>query len=50
MGDRKHDDRGRDFERVNLKNQDGLYVASGIYMFRAESEQFSFQNRFVVIR
>ena len=46
----KHEDPVRDFERWNLKNNDGRDVASGIYLFRVESGSFSFQNRFVVIR
>jgi hypothetical protein len=46
----EHDDRVRDFERWNLKNDSGQDVASGIYMYRVESDRLSFQNRFVVIR
>jgi len=46
----KHSDSVRDFERWNLKNQDGHDVASGIYMYRVEAERFEFQDRFVVIR
>jgi hypothetical protein len=46
----EHDDPIRDFERWDLRNQQGQDVASGIYMFRVESEAFSFQHRFVVIR
>ena len=45
-----HDDPVRDFERWDLKNQDGQDVASGIYMFRVESDLFRFQDRFIVIR
>ncbi len=45
-----HNDPVRDFERWNLKNQHGDDVASGIYMYRVESDQLSFQHRFVVIR
>ncbi len=40
----------RDFERWNLKNSSGRDVSSGIYMFRVESDAFSFQGRFIVIR
>ncbi len=46
----EHDDPVRDFERWDLKNQDGRDVASGIYMYRVEAGSFSFQNRFVVVR
>jgi hypothetical protein len=49
----EHNDKVRDFERWNLKNQDGRDVASGIYLFRIESRvprNFSFQDRFIVIR
>ena len=46
----QHDDPVRDFERWNLKNQNGLDVASGIYMYRVESASFTFQNRFIVVR
>ena len=45
-----HDDTVRDFERWNLKNQNGQDVASGIYMYRVVSGTLSFQQRFVVIR
>jgi hypothetical protein len=45
-----HDDRVRDFERWNLKNQNGEDVSSGIYMFRVESDIFRFQDRFIIIR
>ncbi len=45
-----HSDRVRDFERWNLKNENGRDVASGIYMFRVEAASFSFQDRFIVIR
>jgi hypothetical protein len=52
VADLRHDDTVRDFERWNLKNQDGRDVASGIYMFRVEAEVggFTFQDRFIVIR
>jgi len=40
----------RDFERWDLKNQRGRNVASGIYMYRVESDAFEFQDRFIVIR
>lgn len=46
----EHVDSVRDFERWDLRNQEGRDVASGIYMFRVEAGTFSFQNRFVVIR
>lgn len=46
----EHDDTIRDFQRWNLRNQDGRDIASGIYMFRVETPEFSFQDRFVVIR
>jgi hypothetical protein len=46
----EHHDNVRDFARWNLKNQSGRDVASGIYMYRVESDQFAVQNRFVVIR
>ncbi len=45
-----HDDTVRDFARWDLKNQNGRDVASGIYMYRVETDQFTMQNRFVVIR
>jgi hypothetical protein len=45
-----HDDPVRDFARWDLKNQEGREVASGIYMFRIEADQFSAQDRFIVIR
>jgi len=45
-----HNDRVRDFERWNLKNQNGRDVASGIYVFRVEASSFTFQDRFIVIR
>lgn len=45
-----HDDPIRDFERWDLKNQNGQDVASGIYMYRVESASLAFQNRFVVVR
>jgi len=48
--DLSHDDAVRDFERWDLKNQNGQDVASGIYMYRVESGTFFAQNRFVVIR
>jgi len=40
----------RDFERWNLKNASGRDVSSGIYVFRVESDAFSYQGRFIVIR
>jgi hypothetical protein len=46
----EHRDNVRDFERWNLKNQDGHDVASGIYMYRVEAGTFTFQHRFVVVR
>jgi hypothetical protein len=46
----RHSDKIRDFERWNLKNQDGRDVASGIYMYRVEASSFTFQDRFIVIR
>ncbi len=46
----QHAEPVRDFERWDLKNEAGRDVSSGIYMYRVESESFSFQNRFVVIR
>ena len=45
-----HNDTVRDFARWNLKNANGQDVASGIYMYRVEAQQFEFQHRFVVIR
>ncbi|MFI5370915.1 MAG: hypothetical protein ACHQ52_05090 [Candidatus Eisenbacteria bacterium] len=45
-----HNDPVRDFERWDLKNSNGLDVASGIYMFRVTSGSFHRQNRFIVIR
>jgi hypothetical protein len=45
-----HSDPVRDFARWNLKNQNGQDVASGIYMFRVETDVFAFQDRFVIIR
>lgn len=50
VADFEHNDPLRDFARWNLKNANGQDVASGIYMFRVEADQYSFQNRFVVIR
>jgi len=46
----EHNDTVRDFARWDLKNQSGRDVASGIYMYRVETDQFEVQNRFVVIR
>ena len=46
----QHLDPIRDFERWNLKNGRGQDVSSGIYLYRVESGEFSFQGRFVVIR
>ncbi len=40
----------RDFEVWDLKNARGQDVASGIYMYRVESDLFAFQSRFIVIR
>jgi hypothetical protein len=40
----------RDFEAWDLKNANGKDVASGIYMYRVESDIFAFQSRFIVIR
>jgi hypothetical protein len=45
-----HNDTVRDFERWDLKNQNGQDVASGIYMYRVESGSLAFQHRFIVIR
>jgi hypothetical protein len=45
-----HSDTVRDFARWDLRNQSGRDVASGIYMYRVETDQFTVQNRFVVIR
>ncbi len=45
-----HDDAVRDFERWDLRNQNGQNVASGIYVYRVEAASFTFQHRFVVIR
>jgi hypothetical protein len=50
VADFEHNDPLRDFARWDLKNSMGEEVASGIYMFRVEADQYSFQNRFVVIR
>jgi hypothetical protein len=48
----EHDHETQDFERWDLKNQNGREVASGIYMYRIESKtsSFTFQDRFIVIR
>lgn len=46
----RHDDTVRDFERWDLKNENGRDVSSGVYMYRVEAKSFSDQNRFVVIR
>ena len=48
--DLQHQDPIRDFERWDLKNGVGRDVASGIYMYRVEAENFTFQSRFIVIR
>jgi hypothetical protein len=48
--DLDHADPIRDFERWDLKNGVGRDVASGIYMYRVEAQNFSFQSRFIVIR
>lgn len=45
-----HSDPVRDYERWNLKNNEGRDVTSGIYMFRVEASSFAFQDRFIVIR
>ncbi len=45
-----HDDATRDFERWDLKSANGREVASGIYIYRVEAGNFSYQNRFVIIR
>jgi hypothetical protein len=45
-----HDDPVHDFQPWNLKNQSGNDVSSGIYMYRIESGEFTFQSRFVVVR
>lgn len=45
-----HDDPVRDFERWDLRNGRGEAVISGIYLYRIESDQFTHQSRFVVIR
>lgn len=45
-----HNDPVRDFARWDLKNENGRDVASGIYMYRVETDTFEVQNRFVVIR
>ena len=50
VADLAHDDRARDFERWDLKNENGKDVSSGIYMYRVDADQFSFQDRFIVIR
>ena len=46
----QHNDPVHDFSRWNLKNAQGRDVASGIYMYRVVSGDFSYQDRFVVIR
>jgi len=48
--DLSHNDQVRDFERWDLKNGAGMDVASGIYMYRVESDTFFAQGRFIVIR
>lgn len=50
VAEMEHNDPVRDFHRWDLKNQSGQDVASGIYMYRVESDNLSFQYRFVVIR
>lgn len=45
-----HADPVRDFERWDLLNASGRAVASGIYLYRVETDRFEFQDRFVVIR
>lgn len=50
----QHNDTTRDFERWDLKNDDGRDVSSGIYMYRVDAtvsgQPYTFQYRFVVIR
>ena len=46
----EHSDTIRDFERWDLRNQNGQEVSSGIYVYRVESATLTFQHRFVVIR
>ena len=46
----EHDDAVHDFERWDLKNDNGKDVASGIYLYRIDAGAFTFQNRFVVLR
>jgi hypothetical protein len=50
VADIQHNDTVRDFARWDLTNQNGRDVASGIYMYRVETDLFQAQNRFVVIR
>jgi len=45
-----HSDTVHDYELWNLKNGRGRDVSSGIYIYRVESTNFFFQDRFVVIR
>lgn len=45
-----HDDPVRDFARWDLRNGRGRPVGSGIYLYRVESDAFTQQDRFVVIR
>ncbi|MCC6652127.1 MAG: T9SS type A sorting domain-containing protein [Candidatus Eisenbacteria bacterium] len=50
----RHTDSIRDFERWDLRSGANAQVASGIYIYRVESNEggrdFSFQNRLVIIR
>jgi hypothetical protein len=46
----QHNDTERDFERWDLRNASGKFVAAGIYMYRVEAGPFQYQNRLVVIR
>jgi len=45
-----HDDPVHDYQAWNLKNDRGNDVASGIYMYRIVSGDFTFQSRFIVVR
>ncbi len=46
----EHRDTVRDFLAWDLKNAQGRDIASGIYLYRVESDLLDFQDRFVVIR
>jgi len=46
----EHNDPVRDFERWDLQNAKGEAVISGIYVYRIESDTFTHQSRFIVIR